>query len=195
MIYDKEKMLLALRGKGLNIFDYKILLNDAELIEYHRFHKNFTIRFTKVENCPDLPFYVINENVPSEKLVNVALEAYFMKCAMLVSDGIKYEDNQVLNFVFCKQPDGDFLIEYKVGKEPLRLMYEHRMTQIKGNLYKDKEDWEFFEGPDKDKLGFTDLEYILEYVFSANVYNKYVECTLYNKAVGINKERVIVWGY
>ena len=195
MIYDKEKMLLTLRGKGFNIFEYKILLNDAELIEYHRFHKNFTIRFTKVENCPNLPFYIINEGVPSEKLVHVALEARLMGCVMLVSDGIRYEKNQVLNFVFCKKINGDFLIEYKIGKEPLRLMYEHRMTQIKGNLYKGKEDWEFFEGPDKNKLGFTDLEYILEYISNANVYNKYVECTLYDKAVGINKERVIVWGF
>ena len=102
MIYDKEKMLLTLRGKGLNTFEYKILLNDTELIEYHRFHKNFTIRFTKVENCPNLPFYIIDEGVPSEKLVHVALEANYMKCAMLVSDGIVYEDNNTVPGVkFC----------------------------------------------------------------------------------------------
>ena len=195
MIYDKEKMLLNLRNKGLNTFDYRILHTDADLIEYHMFHKNFTIRFTKVENCTNLPFYIINDGVTSEKLVSVALEAYFLKCAMLVSDGIVYEDNQVLNFVFCKETDGRFIMEYRIGKEPLRHMYREGVTTIIGNLYQDKKDWTDFVGEQKSKIGFSDLEYILNYIAKTDIYNKYVECTLYDIHVGINNERVIVWGY
>ena len=195
MIYDKEKMILNLRNKGLNTFDYRILHTDADLIEYHIFHKNFTIRFTKVENCTNLPFYIINDGVPSEKLVNVALEAYFMKCAMLVSDGIVYENNQVLNFVFCKQSDGRFLLEYRIGKEPLRNMYEKDTTVIIGNIFRGKEDWESFSGHDKDTIGFTDLEYILDFILNTDIYNKYIECTLYDREVGVKNSRIITWGY
>ena len=102
MIYSKEKMLITLRSKGLNTFDYKIFHTDAALIEYHRYHKNFTIRFTKREYCQNLPFYIINEGVDTERLLHIALEAKLMGCAMLVSEGIKHEKHQIMNFVFCK---------------------------------------------------------------------------------------------
>ena len=195
MVYAKERMLLNLKNKGLNIFDYKILHTSADLYEYHRFHKNFTIRFTKEEDCPNLPFYIIHDGILEERLNNIGMEAYYMKCAMLVSDGIVYENNQVLNFVFCKETDGRFILEYRIGKEPLRHMYNKGVTTIIGNLFQDKKDWTDFVGEHRNSIGFSDLEYILNYITKTDVYNKYVECTLYDVPVGINKERVIVWGY
>ena len=195
MVYSKEKMLLNLKNKGLNIFNYKILHTSADLYEYHRFHKKFTIRFTKEEYCQNLPFYVITESILEERLNNIGMEANYMECAMLVSDGIVYEDNQVLNFVFYREPGGKFILEYRFGKETQRQMYDKGVTTIIGNLYQEKKDWTDFVGEQKNMIGFSDLEYILNYIAKTDIYNKYVECTLYDVPVGINKERVIVWGY
>lgn len=193
-MYAKEKMLVKLKNKGLNIFDYKVMTTATDLVLYHRLHKNFTIRFTKVDDCKNLPFYVVNESVDSDKVAHIGFEAEYLHCAMIVSDGIKYENNQVLNFVFCKKPNGDFIIEYHIGSEPLRQMYNYPTTVIKGNLYTQKEDWTF-RGSQRIIIGFSDLEYLLNYIDKVDIYNKYVECTLYDCKVGINLERVITWGY
>ena len=115
--------------------------------------------------------------------VGMPCQAIIPEGTMLISDGPFTET------------DGRFIMEYRIGKEPLRHMYRKGVTTIIGNLYQDKKDWTDFVGEQKSKIGFSDLEYILNYIAKTDIYNKYVECTLYDIPVGINKERVIVWGY
>ena len=45
-------------------------------------------------------------------------------------EGISIAENQIANFVYMKEPDGRFLLEYHVGKEPLMEMYEHKTNVI-----------------------------------------------------------------
>lgn len=193
-MYAKEKVLIELKDKGLNIFPYDIITSEADLLYYHIFHPNFTIRYTREIACGDLPFYIVSKNTDAYKVSHIAREAELLNCAMLCSDGIVHDKDMVCNFVFSKTTDGRFLLEWHTGNIPLRHMYKNADTAvIEGSILGSTEDFSH-KGYNTRSLGYTDLQYILDFMEEINIFNKQVECTLYNKPVGIRKERIIVWG-
>lgn len=110
-MYDKERVLQELKERRLNIFEYEIIENEADLIYYHMYHPNFTCRFTREYQCGDLPFYVVNANTDVESVSHIAREANLLHCAMLCSNGVEYDKDLICNFVFSKTTDGSFILE------------------------------------------------------------------------------------
>lgn len=73
-------------------------------------------------------------------------------------------------------------------------MYKNADTAvIIGNVFSSTEDF-VRKGVNTYNLGYTDLQYILDFIEYVDIFGKQVECTLYNRPVGIMKDRIIVWG-
>lgn len=193
-MYSKEKVLIDLRERGLNIFPYEVLRTEKELTEYRMFHSMFTIRFSREVTCADLPFYIVKSDTSLDEVLHIGREAELLNCGMICSDGIVHDKDMVCNFVFSKTLDGTFLLEWHTGKIPLRHMYKNANTAIiEGSILGDTEDFSH-KGRNTRSLGYTDLSYILDFMERTNIFNKHVECTLYTVPVGILKERIVVWG-
>lgn len=192
-MYAKEKILLDLRGQGLNTFDFEVCESEADLLLYHIHHKVFTIRFSKKTVEDGLPFYCINESTSEDTILHIAKEAHLLECGMICSAGCIYKHLQICNFVFTKEPDGRFLLEFHIGAEALRNMYSYPTSCILGNIYAGTEEFER-EGYNTHGLGYSDLKYILDFIERVPKFNKNIECTLYQKEVGVLGERVVVWG-
>lgn len=192
MGYAKVEALERLQSQGLNIFEYTVIDNLYVLAEYRKTHPEFTIRFASEDEKLNLPFYIVRKSTPIDAVLQTMRNAQVFKCVLLCSDGVKYEKSQVANFVFCKTHSGRFMCEYRVGSEPLRDMFKHKTARILGSTYGLFDVW---EGYNRYGLGHTNFQRMLQYIADSQIYDKYVECTLYSDPVGIRNEQVICWGY
>lgn len=189
--YYKSRVLRNLRNRHLNIFDYVVFENGADLVRFHVNHRNFTVRFSREDAVGDLPFFVVTEDMDVECVMGIGRMAEALHCGMVVSKGVMARGLQVANFVFCKERcSGRFLVEYCTDDCTLREMYGRRTAYMIGTVGM-IDDW---GGMNKFGLGFTERERMLGYIARSDIYDVFVECTLYADKVGLLNDYVIVWG-
>lgn len=194
----KYQNINRLYEQGINVHSFKLLETKEDLIEYANENPVFSIRFDRDTNYHQLPFYVYEEHAftnDQEKFnffEKIAYKAKEMGCMMLCSDGHKYDDIQLCNFVISLNEQQDFLLEWSTKKVPLRNMYQFSTSTLKGNMKDSFKDMEWtLKG--ENVLDDTYLEKILLWAFSLNIYNCEIEGTLYPMKVGLKKEEIVCW--
>lgn len=189
--YFKSRVLRNLRNRHLNIFDYVVFENGADLVRFHIKHRNFTVRFSREDAVGDLPFFVVTDDMDAECVIGIGRMAEALHCGMVVSKGVMVRDLQVANFVFRKERcSGRFLVGYCTDDCTLREMYERRMAYMIGTV-------DMIDGGgsmSKFGLGITEMEHMLGYIARSDIYDMFVDCILYADRVGILNDYVIVQG-
>ena len=104
----KTKNLDKLVKENYNVFEYKEISNIEELKEYISNNKLFTIRFDRSRNIENLPFYIYNEDLDIEALIE---ESKKLNCTLLVSNGLKYDKDLLFNFVIEIDKNNNFILE------------------------------------------------------------------------------------
>lgn len=183
----KTKNLDKLLKDNLNVFEYKEITNKEELEKYITDNELFTIRFDRDNNIQGLPFYKYHSNLDIDKIIT---EASNLNCTLLCSNGYKYDNNLLFNFVISIDSSNNFILELCDKKVPLRDMYKYKTTIIKGNIFEDK--YEYINKFD-NKYTKKNIEMIFDIILSNNFKYKYLEGTIYNIPVGILKTNVIIW--
>jgi len=185
----KTKNLDKLVKENYNVFEYKEISNIEELKEYISNNKLFTIRFDRSRNIENLPFYIYNEDLDIEALIE---ESKKLNCTLLVSNGLKYDKDLLFNFVIEIDKNNNFILELCDKKIPLRKMYNEKTTTIKGNIFEDYRDYSFINKR-SNKYNSKQIYKILELVLKNNMKYHYIEGTYYDKKVGMLKENFIIW--
>ena len=171
----------------LNVFEYKEVHNIEELNEYISNNKSFTIRFDRDKNIQGLPFYIYNDSLDIDKIVE---EADSMNCTLLCSNGYIYDNDLLFNFVIDIDSDNNFILELCDKKVPLREMYKYKTTIIKGNLFDDN--YEYINKND-NKYSIRNIRTIIDLILSKDMKYKYIEGTIYNKKLGVLNNNIIIW--
>lgn len=194
----KEDSLLKLLALNLNVHKYSMLETLDELLEYQDKNPEFSIRFDSAHPKENLPFYTF-KNAHYHNGIKVIMNpsdiifhAKLLDCKLLCSEGHKYDDVQICNYVYKLDPWYDFILELSFWKSPLRRMYDGTTIIIKGNLYTEK--FEIIgDYTQRHYLSRTLLYKILTDMHSNSIYNKWCECTIYPKTVGLLDKEVIYW--
>lgn len=183
----KTKNLELLLKDNLNVFEYKEVHNKEELEQYIDSNDLFTIRFDREYNIQSLPFYIYSNDLNIDKILE---EANKLNCTLLCSNGYKYDDNLLFNFVISLDDNNDFILELCNQKVPLRKMYNYETTIIRGNIFDDK-----YEYINKNSNSYTkkNIESIFNIILNNNFKYKYLEGTIYDIEVGILKSNIIIW--
>ena len=183
----KTNNLRNLLNEGINVFEFKEVFNLEELINYSKLNNKFTIRFDKNDNIYNLPFYKYDNNLDLEEIYN---EARGMNCTLLLSNGYKYDNNLLFNFVIDIDSNNNFILELCDKKIPLRDMYKNTTTIIKGNLFNNN-----YEYINKDNNIYTieDIKKVIDFVLKIEIKYHYLEGTLYNMELGLLNKDIIVW--
>lgn len=188
----KARNLKRLLDSKINVHHFQTISNLDELKEYRDNHPLFTMRFDSDEKIKDLPFYTYNnlEHPDSNDnyLEQIMKEALEYHCTLLCSDGYKYDQALKFNFVIERQDNYDFMMEICSLKVPLREMYQHKTTVIKGNLLTRK--YTYINRED-NTYTLDDISYVLDYVMDKPY--SYFEGTLYETSVGFLKEVIAIW--
>ncbi len=191
----KRKNLDRLVSLGFNVHEYKEINTYDELIEYSNINKQFTIRFDSIDEKNNLPFYMYDESI------NLNKELYFEKiikqmndlhCTLLCSNGYKYDNKLLFNFVIDIDKNNNFILELCSKKVPLRKMYEYKTTIIKGNIFDDYKNYSITnlkENEYKEK----DIKKIIDVIIDNDLKIKYLEGTFYEDNVGILNNKIIFW--
>ncbi len=193
----KYDSLNRLREAGINVHEYQSLSSLEELEEYAHQNLSFSIRFDRDTNYHQLPFYTYDEiNFSLEEreayLKRIAEEAASLDCTMLVSNGHQYDAIERCNFVMRIESDSSFLLEYGTTKVPLRNMYEYPTSIIRGTLSDEVKNMDWIN-KEKNDLTVKEVEEILSWVMRLQIKNKTIEGTLYEKPVGVKKEKIVCW--
>lgn len=193
----KYDSLNHLKEAGINVHEYESLSSLEELERYAQQNHSFSIRFDRDTNYHQLPFYTYDEETFSleerkkyfEKIVE---EAKNLDCTMLVSNGHQYDVIERCNFVIRIEGDLSFTLEYGTTKVPLRNMYEYPTSVISGTLSEEIKNMNWIN-KEKNNLTEEELEEILAWAMSIQVKEHTVEGTLYEKPVGIQKQKIVCW--
>lgn len=183
----KTNNLKDILNEGINVFEFKEIYSLEELINYAKKNKKFTIRFDRDNNIHGLPFYKYDNNLDLNGIYNEALNS---NCTLLLSNGYKYDDDLIFNFVIEIDNDNNFILELCDKKIPLRDMYSNITTIIKGNLFNKK-----FEYINKDSNKYTenDINEVIDFILEIGLRYHYIEGTLYNKKMGLLDKKIIIW--
>lgn len=183
----KTNNLKKILNEGINVFEFKEVSSLKELIDYSKINNKFTIRFDRNNNIHGLPFYKFDNNLDLDNIYNEALNK---NCTLLLSNGYKYDDDLLFNFVIEIDNNNNFILELCDKKITLRDMYSNTTTIIKGNLFNKK-----FEYINKDSNKYTekDIKKIVDFILSKNIKYHYLEGTLYDKNVGVLNKDIIIW--
>ena len=183
----KAENLKRLLDDNLNVFEYTEIKNIEDLTEYIKNNKYFTIRFDRDKNIQGLPFYIYDESMNIEKLINEANE---MNCTLLCSNGYIHDNDLLFNFVIDIDSDNNFILELCDKKVPLREMYKCKTTIIKGNIFESKYT---YINKEENTYSIKDIDKIVDLILGKNMKYKYMEGTIYNKKVGLLNTNIIIW--
>ena len=183
----KTKNLDLLVKDNLNVFEYKEIDNIDDLKKYIKDNNKFTIRFDREYNIQGLPFYIYNDKLNIEEIIN---EMNKLNCTLLCSNGYIYDNDLLFNFVIEVDKNNNFILELCDKKVPLRKMYEYKTTTIKGNLFEDTRE---YINKNDNKYTKRDIESIIELIINRDLKYKYLEGTIYNKKVGLLNDTIIIW--
>lgn len=115
-----------------------------------------------------------------------------MKCSMLCSNGLRYDDVMLFNFVGRLLKNNQFEIEFSTRKVPLRKMYQYSTRIVRGNLADRYKDFEFY-GDDSHLISRKDLELVLAFMQRIGYTNQLIEGSCYEVPVGVYRERIVCW--
>lgn len=193
----KTDCLIMLKEKHINVHAFQEVFSYDELVIYAQSHECFTIRFDRYDHLEELPFYVIrvSEYEPlklEERLKNICMEAKQAKCSMLCSNGLRYDDVMLFNFVGKLLDQNRFEIEFSTKKVPLRKMYQYSTRVVRGNLVDRYQDFEFY-GDDSHVIFQKDLELVLAWMQQIGYFNRMIEGSCYQVPVGVYQERIVCW--
>lgn len=183
----KTNNLKKILNEGINVFEFKEISSLEELINYSKINNKFTIRFDRNNNIHGLPFYKYDNDLDLNKIYEEALSK---NCTLLLSNGYKYDDDLLFNFVIEIENDNSFILELCDKKIPLRDMYSNTTTIIKGNLFSD--DYEYIN-KDSNKYTENDIKKIIDFILRKNIKYHYLEGTLYSIEVGILYKNIAIW--
>lgn len=183
----KTRNLEKLLNDNINIFEYKEIRNINQLIDYSAINNKFTIRFDRDYDIEGLPFYKYDDNLDLFKIYE---EASNMNCTLLLSNGYKYDNDLVFNFVIDINSNNDFILEICNKKVPLRDMYKYNTCILKGNLF-DK-NYKCIN-LDYNIYNIDDIEKIIDLVINLEVRYHYIEGSMYSRNVGLLSKKIVVW--
>ena len=193
----KTDCLTLLKEKHINVHEFREIFEYQDLLDFVHCHQLVTIRFDRYDHLEELPFYIIrvNEYEPlklQEKLQNICTEAKRMKCSLLCSNGLRYDDVMLFNFVGRLLKNNQFEIEFSTRKVPLRKMYQYPTRVVCGNLADRYKDYEFY-GDDSHVISRKDLELVLAFMQQIGYTNQLIEGSCYEVPVGVYHKRIVCW--
>ena len=182
----KTRNLDKLVESKFNVFEYKEINTYDELLKYSKENNKFSIRFDSENIRHNLPFYIYNNDLDLKEIFE---EAKSINCSLLCSNGYKYDDKLLFNYVIDIDENNDYILELCSKKVPLRDMYKYKTTIIKGNIFEKKHKIE----QTYDKFDSSDIEYIFNFIINNDLKYKYLEGTMYSINVGIYNEKMVIW--
>lgn len=186
----KTENLKNLVEQKINTHEFQEINNIEDLLNYVKNNPKMSIRFDRNQNYEDLPFYVIDD-YQEEQLGKIVKEAKKLNCTMLCSNGHKYDNDQLFNFV-GRITDNSFSLEICNKKIPLRHIYKEKTTVIKGLLTDSVKNMKF-EQKEANPITNKQLETIITFLMNIDKPNMYIEATFYPYQVGWKKEQIVVW--
>lgn len=190
---DKIKSLIYLDSKGLN---HHLWYTAETFLSFKHIIKslgNFcTIRTDHLEKENDLPFFIV-KNETEERLKEIWDIIEIGNYVPIISNGIKYDVDQLYNLCLKIESDGSFIFEASTLKIPLRHMYRYpdELLSAYGNISDRPNQWNFVNntyGIDRFQL----LK-VLQKIYTLGIYNKYIECTVYPYSVGVFDDNIVFW--
>lgn len=193
----KTDCLTLLKEKHINVHEFREIFEYQDLLDFVLDHCLVTIRFDRYDHLEELPFYIIRVNEYKiseleEKLKDICKEAGQMKCSMLCSNGLRYDDVMLFNFVGRLLKNNQFEIEFSTRKVPLRKMYQYPTRVVCGNLADRYKDYEFY-GDDSHVISRKDLELVLAFMQQIGYTNQLIEGSCYEVPVGVYHKRIVCW--
>lgn len=197
--YSKIASILKIKNQGLNIHNTVISEKVEEILKVAKDYGMFTIRTDRVtkwekgwEGKSEFPFIV--QDTPTnnyEQLENKLNQLVSEGFVFIISDGIKYDKIQDYNAVAILKVNGDFRIEASTEKVPLRYMYKRGNIFIaEGNITDKLRDIQFYGTVNFDKKAILQD---IQYLYTKEIFNKWIEFTRYPIRVGINNEKFVFW--
>ncbi len=194
----KYQNLRRLSKAKINTHEFVSLSTLEEMLDYEKENSMFSIRFDRMKNYHQLPFYKYNrkdfhsKNEKNKFFTKIVEEAKNKNCTLLCSNGYQYDDIQVCNFVMQINSNRDFILEWSTKEVALREMYEYPTTILKGNIMDDIKDMEW-TNKKENKISIKEIEKMLTWSFSLNIIDKSIEATLYQKKIGMLKQEIVCW--
>lgn len=151
-----------------------------------------TIRTDHPTKENDLPFFIVDHE-SEERLMEIWKIIDDGNYVPIISNGIKFDKDQLYNMCIKIESDGSFLFEASILKIPLRHMYRYPddLLSAYGNISDKPNQWTFINntyGIDRFQL-----KKILEKIYTLGIYNKYIECTVYPYSVGVFDDNIVYW--
>lgn len=191
----KLDSLIYLQNKGLNIHNYEVVRDRYHLGGICKSYKNCSIRFDREKGDLQLPFTLMEQlngqdNWDITDILNIYNKAEELGCYLIVSDGRNYDPDMRYNICVKVEQKGEFICEMSPLKVPLRHMYKHPLMCVTGSLIEPKHWWDIWG---EQTANMREVKEIVETVYSKGIIEKFVECTTYNKKVGILNEEMVFW--
>lgn len=155
-----------------------------------------TDRKTGITKC--LPFFLIDNQI--EYYYNRSSFKLFMLCdyLLIASDGHFYDDYLKYNMVISIEKNDDFVAEYSSVNVPLRHMYKYpnKLAIISGNVNERYFDWYLYN----TRVSGLDIRLIRDKIYEQylvvlknNLFNRYLELSVYSKDCGVNNSDTVYW--
>ena len=193
----KYSNLQKLYSDKINVHEFILATSISDLEDYASKNDRFSIRFDRDSKYHGLPFYkyVASDYTIEERgkyFNSIVDEANELGCSMLCANGHLYDDIQICNFVIRINEKYDFILEWCTEKVPLREMYQHKTTILKGNVNELIKDMQW-ENRQHNKIEENEIEEMISWGMKTGYLNKNIEATLYPINVGLLNEKITCW--